>query len=245
MSKQFHLVQPSTDRASVGPCSTNWKLCVICQEDTAESLVCSANTKCSNIESGYKTLAVNLMQFGELGLLPVTLQLDRLDEGQGVEAALVSHKAVYHKRCMLRFSTMKSTEEVSRRQHIWWRQCHARQAHQVTQCRIKYIEWTIMLLLQTAWCGDLAWSHHLQAWSACATVCNTNRRPRTAGTSQCGWYAGSWCQISFQVLNISLQVLCQCWRQNWTWTYCIWNCPGRTCPLHWRYSHGRGHIFCI
>ena len=107
MSKQFHLVHPSTDRASDGPCSTNWKLCVICQEDTTESLVCSANTKCSNIGSGYKTLAVNLKQFGELGLLPVTLQLDRLDEGQGIEAALVSHKAVYHKRCMLRFSTMK------------------------------------------------------------------------------------------------------------------------------------------
>jgi len=107
MSKKFQLVHSSMDRASVGPSNTNWELCAICQEDTAESLVCPENTKRPNTGSGYKTLAGNLMQFGELGLLPRTLQLDRLDEGEGIEAALVAHKAVYHKRCMLRFNTTK------------------------------------------------------------------------------------------------------------------------------------------
>ena len=95
------------DRASVGPSNTNWELCAICQEDAAETLVCPANSKRPNTGSGYKTLAGNMMQFGELGLLPRTLQLDRLDEGEGIGAALVAHKAVYHKLCMLRFNTTK------------------------------------------------------------------------------------------------------------------------------------------
>ena len=66
------------------------------------------NSKWPNIGSGYETLAGNLIQFGELGLLQRMLQCDRLDEGEGIEAALVAHKSVYHKKkCMLRFNTTK------------------------------------------------------------------------------------------------------------------------------------------
>ena len=107
MSRKFHLVHPNMDRASVGLFDTNWELCAICQEDRAESIVHPATSKWPNIGSGYKTLAWNLIQFGELGLLPRMLQLDRLDEAEGIEAALVAHKAVYHKKCMLRFNTTK------------------------------------------------------------------------------------------------------------------------------------------
>ena len=111
MSKKFQLVHPNMDCASVGPSNTNWELCATCQEDAAESIVRPATSKRLNIESGYKRLAGNLIQFGELGLLPRTLQLDRLDEGEGIEPALVAHKAIYHKECMLHFNATSCKEQ--------------------------------------------------------------------------------------------------------------------------------------
>ena len=45
--------------------------------------------------SGYSSLADNLTKFNELGLLG-TLKLERLDEGHGIESALVANNAQYH-----------------------------------------------------------------------------------------------------------------------------------------------------
>ena len=45
------------------------------------------------IGKGYQSLAENLVKFDELGKLPRTLQLDRLNEEQGIEAAMITNKA--------------------------------------------------------------------------------------------------------------------------------------------------------
>ena len=44
-------------------------------------------------------MAANLVKFDELGKLPRTVQLQRLDEGQDVEATMVAHQAKWHKTC--------------------------------------------------------------------------------------------------------------------------------------------------
>ena len=63
------------------------------------------NTKRPNTKSWYKTPTKNLIQFSELGILASTLQLNRLDEGENMEATLVAHKAVYHIRYVLCYNT--------------------------------------------------------------------------------------------------------------------------------------------
>ena len=54
-----------------------------------------------------------LVKFNELGKLPRTLQLERIDEGQGFEAAMVANEAKWHHTFMLCYNNNaeKSGEE--------------------------------------------------------------------------------------------------------------------------------------
>ena len=86
MAKTFKLVDiesefpsPSTNIQLVT--ITDWKLCLICQEQKEESLTCPSQSKRKDVGSGYSSLAENLIRFHELGQLPINLE--RLDEGNG------------------------------------------------------------------------------------------------------------------------------------------------------------------
>ena len=104
MAKKFQLVDTFEQRTPTTPPETNWKLCLVCQELTTESLVCPVLSKCRDPGSGYTTMAANLVRFDELGKLPITVQLHRLDEGQSVEATMVAHQDKWHKTCMLQYN---------------------------------------------------------------------------------------------------------------------------------------------
>ena len=104
MSRRFKLVDATVASTSQQAAHTNWELCVICQEQTTESLTSPAHSKRQDIGRGYKSLAANLVKFNELGKLPRTLQLERIDEGQGIEAAMVANEAKWHHTCMLRYN---------------------------------------------------------------------------------------------------------------------------------------------
>ena len=104
MAKKFQLVDTFEQRTPTTPPETNWKLCLVFQEETTASLVCPVLSKCRDPGSGYTTMAANLVKFDELGKLPRTVQLQRLDEGQGVEATMVAHQAKWHKPCMLQYN---------------------------------------------------------------------------------------------------------------------------------------------
>lgn len=103
-SKKFQLVNTWEESASNQPAETNWELCVICQEETAESLISPLSSKRKDLGKGYQSLAENLAKFDELGRLPRTLQLGRIDEGQGIEAAMVANEAKWHKTCRLHYN---------------------------------------------------------------------------------------------------------------------------------------------
>ena len=97
MSKKFQLVNldgrgPSTSSTA----KTDWKLCIICQEHTAEALRCPLQSKRADKGSGYTSLAEHLTQFNELDQLSSALPNGRLDEGHGIEAAVFANKAQYH-----------------------------------------------------------------------------------------------------------------------------------------------------
>ena len=73
------------------------------------------------LELDTKTLADNIVRFGQLGCMPLALNIERLDEGSGIEQTFVSEKARWHKSCNTKFNITKlrraekrySTEEQS------------------------------------------------------------------------------------------------------------------------------------
>ena len=115
-SKKFKLIDTWETSSSQQPAGTNWKLCVICQAVTAEPLISPLNSKRNDIGKGYQSLAENLVKFDEVGKLPRTLHLDRLNEGQGIEAAMITNKAKWHKTCRLRYNN-QMLHRAGKREH--------------------------------------------------------------------------------------------------------------------------------
>ena len=89
--------------------STDWTKCILCQETTAKPLQCPENTRRSDIEfgTGYRTLANNIIQFNELSSLPISIDIERLDEGSRIAPTLIEHKTRWNKTCKNKFSTLK------------------------------------------------------------------------------------------------------------------------------------------
>ena len=100
MSKSFKLIEPGHTEASQSVSAqaatvTDWTLCFICQETTTESLTNPSQNQQEDKGSIYSTLIEHLNRFNELGLLPKSFLLDRLDEGSGAEAALNTNNALH------------------------------------------------------------------------------------------------------------------------------------------------------
>ena len=66
-------------------------MCVLCQEQTSDPLVCPARNKTEQRATGYQTLANNLQNFREIQYIPVNIVIDLLDEGNGIEKTLITH----------------------------------------------------------------------------------------------------------------------------------------------------------
>ena len=115
-SKKFKLIDTWETSSSQQPAGTNWELCVICQEVTAEPLTSPLNSKRNDIGKGYQSLAENLVKFDELGKLPRTLHLDRLNEGQGIETAMITNKVKWHKTCRLHYNN-QMLQRAGKREH--------------------------------------------------------------------------------------------------------------------------------
>ena len=95
---------------------SNWKLCVICHDDTSsESLICPATSKHPGAGRGYSSLAKNIEQFAEIGALPETINVARLDEGSGIEATIKEHQAVWHKSCAMKYNNTQLTRMQKRK----------------------------------------------------------------------------------------------------------------------------------
>ena len=92
---------------------TDWDKCCLCQRVTTEALQCPAKSKRLDIGvgQGYSTLYANIKRFSELCELPIPVDLDRLDEGNGIEATFLNNKAMWHKSCYNKFNTTKLRAE--------------------------------------------------------------------------------------------------------------------------------------
>ena len=100
MSKRFTLAHAERTSPSTSPhlTTTDCRLCLICQEDKMETLTKPDQSKRKDIGSGYSSLAENFESFAG------SFHLERLDDGHGIEAAMVEHGAQYHQTCRLQYN---------------------------------------------------------------------------------------------------------------------------------------------
>ena len=117
MAKQCKLVDVTKPVTSKQQTPLDWELCVLCQEETAEPLQCPAASKRPDAGAGYVSLASNLPKFSELGELPQHVDLRRLDEGQGILAALTHHQAKWHKSCRIKYNNTKLQRTLLKRRY--------------------------------------------------------------------------------------------------------------------------------
>ncbi len=91
MAKRYKVVNPLQSGTST-EFLTDWSKCIFCQEDLSEKLHCPAESRRNTMGAGYKTTSDLLMDFSRTGCLPKTMDLSRLDDGNGIEAAFNSIK---------------------------------------------------------------------------------------------------------------------------------------------------------
>ena len=108
---------------------------MFCQEHTKSNLQCPARTtKTSAV--GYKTLQDQLVQFEKFGHVPMDLDIKSLDDGNGIEAMMIKHRACWHTSCPLKFNETK-IDRVERRSHM----------KKVAVCQVVFKSALIMMLL--------------------------------------------------------------------------------------------------
>lgn len=92
---------------SVSVEAIDWSKCILCKGaggNRSDPLKCPANNPVSTQRyKGYGTLAQLLLEFQASNLLPLTIDLETLDDGKGLTASLAYHKAAWHVTCGLKY----------------------------------------------------------------------------------------------------------------------------------------------
>ena len=106
MSECHQLSDKPVDQSeSSKPTITDWTKCVLCQEKSQDRLTYPDERPTT--ASGYDTLAENILEFHNLGSVPLNIDITRLDKGTGISNTLRSNHAGWHKYCWLSFCRMK------------------------------------------------------------------------------------------------------------------------------------------
>lgn len=98
--------------ANVRPLSSNletdWNKCCLCQIDKDEDLKSPPTRyETDRDNDGYVMLARNIPLFNGIHQMPIKLDPNRLDQGNGIEESLRVNNAKYHQSCRLSFSNSK------------------------------------------------------------------------------------------------------------------------------------------
>ena len=94
---------------------TDWSKCVLCQEETFEKLQCPASSKQSLLGAGYINLAKDLILFNDNACLPKSLDISRLNDGNGIEETLRNHFVKLHTTCRLLYSKSRLQRAIKRK----------------------------------------------------------------------------------------------------------------------------------
>ena len=86
----------------------DWTRCFICQKDEAEHLQATSEAKTGDTEQPYRDLAKRILKFESIDLLPVSLDIRKLEQGESsLEDAFIRHRAKFHKSCKNKFGADK------------------------------------------------------------------------------------------------------------------------------------------
>jgi len=86
---------------------SDWSKCILCQLDSKEQLI-------NPTDAGYKTTAENILKFQEINSLPMDINIEMLDHGNGIESTFKERTAKWHKSCNLKFSASKLQQQIAR-----------------------------------------------------------------------------------------------------------------------------------
>ena len=83
---------------------TNWDICALCQIEDGKGLICPNNKS----GTGYRTVAENILAFHDIGCIPIpTLNIERINDGSGIEETFIKNSAKWHESCKLKFNNTK------------------------------------------------------------------------------------------------------------------------------------------
>ena len=108
MAKKYQLVaahESGQSQLPSIPAETDWKICVLCQEETDERITFPGGRK--NKPLGHDTLTDKILEFHSLGSIPLNINITRLNNGSGISQTLQSNQGCWHKSCWLLFHKMK------------------------------------------------------------------------------------------------------------------------------------------
>jgi len=104
----------SNNCAYVQNMELDWKRCVICQQEKPEPLRCPLNgpaNSCENVEKIYTSFLGNVVEFRDLGALPVSVSFSDSTSA----ADFVVNCASWHKSCYLKFNSSKLSKARKRK----------------------------------------------------------------------------------------------------------------------------------
>ena len=82
----------------------DWGKCFICGKETKDKLRCSISTRSADAKKSYDDLAGRIKAFESIHMLPVELEIKKLEDGVELGQSLLIHKAKFHKICKLKFN---------------------------------------------------------------------------------------------------------------------------------------------
>ena len=107
MNKSYKVVASAQHETSMHCLTTDWSKCALCQAETSEVFHCPSESRRDTQAAGYKTIADLLAGFSRIGCLPRTINISRIDNGEGIEATLNQHNAKFHDSCRLLYNKTK------------------------------------------------------------------------------------------------------------------------------------------
>ena len=96
----------STSDSNIDSDKTDWTLCFLCQKQTSEKLQCPALSK-TDPKQLYDELADRIKEFHSIKMLPIPLNIVKLEDGLSLGQSLFTHSAKFHKSCKLKFASAK------------------------------------------------------------------------------------------------------------------------------------------
>ena len=85
----------------------DWEKCFLCQDDLAESLQSSIGARSVDEQQSYNDLAERTIQFKEINMLPMPVNIEKLAEGEELGNSLFKHGAKFHKMLKFKFAKEK------------------------------------------------------------------------------------------------------------------------------------------